>query len=169
MERKSIHAGQLTQRSTVMKTWGIVVGLLISLFCPSYMVRHPGAVNQTLAKVFPHDGAGHPIEIPGRWAQRLLDAGSLGPRVTRRERGGPARSVLPVAHSWPMTGRNWGLPRTRVCMRARWLRTFRLPNLRGGRFSIQRFLNPVSLGVWRDRRPALSRGVKQSLSYLTWQ
>ncbi len=40
-----------------MKTWAIVLGLLIALFCLSYIERHPGAVNQTFAKVFPHNGA----------------------------------------------------------------------------------------------------------------
>jgi hypothetical protein len=45
---------------TAMKTWAIVVGVLIVLFCLSYMVRHPGTVNQTFAKVFPHNGAETP-------------------------------------------------------------------------------------------------------------
>jgi hypothetical protein len=40
-----------------MKTWTIVIGVLIVLFCLGYMVRHPGTVNQTFAKVFAHNGA----------------------------------------------------------------------------------------------------------------
>jgi hypothetical protein len=40
-----------------MKTWAIVVGVLIVLFCLSYVVRHPSTVDQTFAKVFPHNGA----------------------------------------------------------------------------------------------------------------
>jgi hypothetical protein len=63
-----------------MKTWGIVVGLLISLFCPSYMVRHPGAVNQTLAKVFPHER--------GRTPHR--DSGAVGSAAARRWVVGPS-------------------------------------------------------------------------------
>jgi hypothetical protein len=39
-----------------MKTWAIVVGLLIALFCLSYLVRHPSTVDQTFVKVFPHNG-----------------------------------------------------------------------------------------------------------------
>jgi hypothetical protein len=36
------------------------VGLLIAVFCLSYLERHPGAVNQTFAKVFPHNGVDTP-------------------------------------------------------------------------------------------------------------
>jgi hypothetical protein len=43
-----------------MKTWAIVVGVLIVLFCLSYLVHHPSAVDQTFAKVFPHNGAETP-------------------------------------------------------------------------------------------------------------
>jgi hypothetical protein len=43
-----------------MKTWAIVVGVLIVLFCLSYLVRHPNTVDQTFAKVFPHNGAETP-------------------------------------------------------------------------------------------------------------
>jgi hypothetical protein len=43
-----------------MKTWAIVVGVLIVLFCLSYLVHHSGAVDQTFAKVFPHNGAETP-------------------------------------------------------------------------------------------------------------
>jgi hypothetical protein len=39
-----------------MKTWAIVAGVLIVLFGLSYMVRHPSTVDQTFAKVFPHNG-----------------------------------------------------------------------------------------------------------------
>jgi len=39
-----------------MKIWAIVVGVLIVLFCLSYLVQHPSAVDQTFAKVFPHNG-----------------------------------------------------------------------------------------------------------------
>jgi hypothetical protein len=45
---------------TAMKTWAIVVGVLIVLFCLSYLVHHPSAVDQTFAKVFPHNGAETP-------------------------------------------------------------------------------------------------------------
>jgi hypothetical protein len=40
-----------------MKTWAIVVGVLIVLFCLSYLVQHPSTVDQTFAKVFAHNGA----------------------------------------------------------------------------------------------------------------
>jgi hypothetical protein len=40
-----------------MKTWAIVVGVLIVLFCLSYLVQHPSTVDQTFAKVFVHNGA----------------------------------------------------------------------------------------------------------------
>jgi hypothetical protein len=43
-----------------MKTWAIVVGVLIVLFSLSYLVRHPSTVDQTFAKVFPHNGAETP-------------------------------------------------------------------------------------------------------------
>ncbi len=43
-----------------MKTWAIVVGALIVLFCLSYLVHHSSAVDQTFAKVFPHNGAETP-------------------------------------------------------------------------------------------------------------
>ena len=49
-----------------MKTWAIVVGVLIVLFCLSYLVQHPSTVDQTFAKVFPHNGAETPVKIP-RW------------------------------------------------------------------------------------------------------
>jgi hypothetical protein len=39
-----------------MKTWAIVVGVLVVLFCLSYLVQHPSKVDQTFAKVFPHNG-----------------------------------------------------------------------------------------------------------------
>ena len=39
-----------------MKTWAIAVGVLIVLFCLSYLVHHPSTVDQTFAKVFPHNG-----------------------------------------------------------------------------------------------------------------
>jgi hypothetical protein len=39
-----------------MKTWAIVVGVLIVLFCLSYLVQHPATVDQTFAKVA-HNGA----------------------------------------------------------------------------------------------------------------
>jgi hypothetical protein len=42
---------------TAMKTWAIVVGVLIVLFCLSYLVQHPSTVDQTFAKVFVHNGA----------------------------------------------------------------------------------------------------------------
>jgi hypothetical protein len=42
---------------TAMKTWAIVVGVLIVLFCLSYLVQHPATVDQTFAKVFAHNGA----------------------------------------------------------------------------------------------------------------
>jgi hypothetical protein len=51
-------AGQIIpQVKTVMKTWAIVIGVLIVLFGLSYVVRHPSTVDQTFAKVFPHNGA----------------------------------------------------------------------------------------------------------------
>ena len=40
-----------------MKTWAIVVGVLIVLFCLSYLVQRPATVDQTFAKVFAHNGA----------------------------------------------------------------------------------------------------------------
>jgi hypothetical protein len=42
------------------ETWAIVVGVLIVLFCLSYLVRHPSTVDQTFAKVFPHNGTETP-------------------------------------------------------------------------------------------------------------
>jgi hypothetical protein len=49
-----------TRGQAAMKTWAIVVGVLIVLFCLSYLVQHPGTVDQTFAKVFPHNGAETP-------------------------------------------------------------------------------------------------------------
>ena len=40
-----------------MKTWAIVVGVLIVLFCLSYLVQHTRTVDQTFAKVFVHNRA----------------------------------------------------------------------------------------------------------------
>ena len=40
-----------------MKTWAIVVGVLIVPFCLSYLVQHPATVDQTFAKVFARNGA----------------------------------------------------------------------------------------------------------------
>jgi hypothetical protein len=39
-----------------MKTWAIVAIALIALFGASYAIQHPGTVEQTYAKVFPHNG-----------------------------------------------------------------------------------------------------------------
>ena len=39
-----------------MKTWAIIVVVLIVLSGLSYLVRHPSTVEQTYAKVFPHNG-----------------------------------------------------------------------------------------------------------------
>ena len=39
-----------------MKT-AIVVGVLIVLFCLSYLVQQPSTVDQTFAKIFAHNGA----------------------------------------------------------------------------------------------------------------
>jgi hypothetical protein len=39
-----------------MKTWAIIVAVLIVLSGLSYLVRHPRSVEQTYAKVFPHNG-----------------------------------------------------------------------------------------------------------------
>jgi hypothetical protein len=39
-----------------MKTWAIVAAVLIALFCASYFVQNPTKVEQTYAKVFPHNG-----------------------------------------------------------------------------------------------------------------
>jgi hypothetical protein len=43
-----------------MKTWTIVVGVPIVLFCLSYFVQRPSTVDQTFAKVSPHNGAETP-------------------------------------------------------------------------------------------------------------
>jgi predicted PurR-regulated permease PerM len=43
-----------------MKTWAIVIGVLLVLFCLGYLVRHPSKVDRTVAKVFPHNGAETP-------------------------------------------------------------------------------------------------------------
>ena len=40
-----------------MKIWALVVGVLILLLSISYLVQHPGTVDQTFAKVFQHNGA----------------------------------------------------------------------------------------------------------------
>jgi hypothetical protein len=39
-----------------MKTWAIVISVLVAMFCLGYSVRHPKAVDQTWAKVFPLNG-----------------------------------------------------------------------------------------------------------------
>jgi hypothetical protein len=49
-----------TRGQAAMKTWAIVVGVLIVLFCLSYLVQHLSTVEQTFAKVFPHNGAETP-------------------------------------------------------------------------------------------------------------
>jgi hypothetical protein len=61
LKRKINLSDQETPKiKTNMKTWAIVVGVLIVLFCLSYLVRHPNTVDQTFAKVFPHNGAETP-------------------------------------------------------------------------------------------------------------
>ena len=39
-----------------MKTWAIIAAVLIVLSGLGYLMRHPSAVGQTYAKVFPHNG-----------------------------------------------------------------------------------------------------------------
>jgi hypothetical protein len=59
--REKIDSTVKTNRGqAAMKTWAIVVGVLIVLFCLSYLVQHPSTVDQTFAKVFPHNGAETP-------------------------------------------------------------------------------------------------------------
>jgi len=48
------------EAKTAMKIWALVVGVLILLLCLSYLVQHPSTVDQTFAKVFPHNGAETP-------------------------------------------------------------------------------------------------------------
>jgi hypothetical protein len=61
LERKLIPSrSNKPEVKTAMKTWAIVVGALIVLFCLSYLVRHPSTVDQTFAKVSPHNGAETP-------------------------------------------------------------------------------------------------------------
>jgi uncharacterized Tic20 family protein len=58
LERKLILSwSNKPEVKTAMKTWAIVVGVLIVLFGLSYLVQHPSAVDQTFAKVFAHNGA----------------------------------------------------------------------------------------------------------------
>jgi hypothetical protein len=46
-----------TRSKTAMKIWALVIGVLILLLSISYLVQHPGTVDQTFAKVFQHNGA----------------------------------------------------------------------------------------------------------------
>jgi hypothetical protein len=59
-ERINLSRSNKPEVKTAMKTWAIVVGVLIVLFCLSYLVQHPSTVDQTFAKVFPHNGAETP-------------------------------------------------------------------------------------------------------------
>ena len=39
-----------------MKTWAIVIGVLVLMFLLGLAMRHPKAIGQEWAKVFPHNG-----------------------------------------------------------------------------------------------------------------
>jgi hypothetical protein len=52
-----------------MKTWAIAVGVLIVLFCVSYLVRHPSTVVQTFAKLFTTQRGKNLVKNPG-WCAR---------------------------------------------------------------------------------------------------
>jgi hypothetical protein len=46
----------VTRGLNAMKTWSIVIGVLVLLFLLGFAARHPKALGQEWAKVFPHYG-----------------------------------------------------------------------------------------------------------------